>query len=363
MNKLELYSDLSFNFDTDFESMLMESMIDEAECEAHETHMALESYLAKKNDESIDDALESLMSVIEGEDEDCCDDDEKEAYLRSVCEAADSSLGQKIVAAWKHFVARIRLLINRISNSIKNIITNFSMKITAQKIDKIQNIRIDKNYKRYLESLPKIINLFDKMNYDEVKKISNLLSDESFTEEKDIYEREKIKVSKEQLKQYISDITAALKVASLALKRVDNQINMEKIYDSEARENISIIRNGISTGLNRIRLCASFIAITVDSIFKWNSFENKYVNKGKRMDEKIEKKASQLNKKYEKLDEKIKDDEKFEKKANQLNKKYEKMRKKFDDDAFIDDAKFNEKRDELSNRFAEKYDKINKLWH
>ena len=279
------------------------------------------------------------MSVLEGEDEDFLNDDEKEVYLPSVCEAVDLSLGQKIVAAWKHFVARIRLLINRIANSIKNIITNFSMKITAQKIDKIQNIRIDKNYKRYLESLSKVINLFDKMNYDEVRKISNLLSDESFTEEKDIYEREKIKVSKEQLKRYISDITAALKVASLALKRVDNQINMEKNYDSEARENISIIRNGISTGLNRIRLCASFIAITVDSIFKWKSSENKYVDKGNHMDEK------------------------FEKKANQLNKKYEKMRKKFEDGAVIDDTKLYAKRDEIADRFDEKYDKINKLWH
>ena len=41
MNKLELYTGISFNFDTDFDSMLMESMIDEAECEVHEAHMAL----------------------------------------------------------------------------------------------------------------------------------------------------------------------------------------------------------------------------------------------------------------------------------------------------------------------------------
>lgn len=164
MNKTELYSDLSYNPSTDFETLLMESLIDDAEAESFAAHAALESYLESKETDSFTDALESLMIVLEGDKEDCekkckekeedeeedekkeSEDDEdeddeedeeedaEEATLRAACEAADASLGQKIAAAWKHFKERALAFFNRIAQSLQNAATRFNAMISKRAV-------------------------------------------------------------------------------------------------------------------------------------------------------------------------------------------------------------------------------------
>lgn len=291
MNKLEVYSDLSFNFDTDFESMLMESMIDDAMCEAHEAHMALESYLEKKNGGSFDDALESLMAVLEGKDEDCCDDEEcddddckkkkkdsdeddededaEEAYLRSVCEAADASLGQKIAAAWKAFKEKVIAFLSRIANSLKNIATKFQITL-ARKAK--SDVIVPSGDKYILESMNQIEKYVGGMSIEDKGNtaanssiIESLLANAAKMNEKNKTEV----MTAADIKSALSNVSATLKACQKALTNLDREVNAKiRSGSQDARSDMADARTQINSAMKAIRQSTSAIVGAVSKAGK-----------------------------------------------------------------------------------------------
>lgn len=290
MNKTELYSDLSYNPSTDFETLLMESLIDDAEAESFAAHAALESYLESKETDSFTDALESLMIVLEGDKEDCekkCkekeedeeDEDEKkeseddedededdeedeeedaeEATLRAACEAADASLGQKIAAAWKHFVEKVKAFLTRIAESMKNIATKFSAKMATRMAGKNSDVKVKilKSQKDNLNALSDFESLFNSLNADNAKQISEEIKNKLTVHNKNNGWAE---VSANEIKSWMGTVSSTLKSATNALKKVDAAVNTA-IRDGEpdARTKMADSRSAITNGMSAIRTAVS----------------------------------------------------------------------------------------------------------
>ena len=299
MNKLEIYSDLSFNFDTDFESMLMESMIDEAECESRAAHMALESYLASKVTDSVDNALESLMAVLEGKDEDCCDEDEKcedgeckkkdsedddkseedkddeddeedeedaeEAALRAACEAADASVGQKIVAAWKAFKGKVIAFLSRVAQSLKNVATNFSAKLAKAKVkEDIKVPGVNAKFMQNIQEYTAILNGVGPMDVDEA--VQKMTEYKKKTEEAamQIKDDEIVTVPAAEVKKWMADVSGLLKACQKALSAMDKRISdLTKQGSEDARSNFAESRSVITEAMQLARKSVSVISVAV----------------------------------------------------------------------------------------------------
>lgn len=289
MNKTELYSDLSYNPSTDFETLLMESLIDDAEAESFSAHAALESYLESKETDSFTDALESLMIVLEGDKEDCekkckekeedeeedekkeSEDDEdededdeedeeedaEEATLRAACEAADASLGQKIAAAWKHFVEKVKAFLTRIAESMKNIATKFSAKMATRMAGKNSDVKVKilKSQKDNLNALSDFESLFNSLNADNAKQISEEIKNKLTVHNKNNGWAE---VSANEIKSWMGTVSSTLKSATNALKKVDAAVNTA-IRDGEpdARTKMADSRSAITNGMSAIRTAVS----------------------------------------------------------------------------------------------------------
>lgn len=291
MNKLEIYSDLSFNFDTDFESMLMESMIDEAECEAREAHMALESYRIKKNGGSFDDALESLMAVLEGNDEDCCDDEEcddddckkkknsdeddededaEEAYLRAACEAADASLGQKIAAAWKAFKEKVGAFLNRIAQSLKNVVTNFGAKIAKSRAK--NDIKITGSTVKFMDKIGEYTSILNGVTGEDVdeqiqkmKAYSEKADDSAFAHK----DNEFVTVPANTVKTWMGQVSNMLRVCSKALSVLDKHVNgLIRSGSPDARAAFASSREVLTNAMQMTRQSVSYITQAVGSANK-----------------------------------------------------------------------------------------------
>lgn len=280
MNKLEIYSDLSFNFDTDFESMLMESMLDEAECEVHESHMALESYMIKKNGGSLDDALESLMTVLEGKDEECCDEydedddedekdedneDAEEAYLRSACEAAETSLGQKISSAWKTFKEKVGAFLNRIAQAFKNIVTNFGAKIAKSRAK--NDIKVIGTTVKFMEKLGEYISILNSVNGDNIDEQIQKMKDYNEKADSSAFshgDNEFVTVPASTVKTWMGQVSTMLKTCSKALKVLDKHINdLIRSGSSDARANFASSREVLTDAMQMTRRAVSYISSTV----------------------------------------------------------------------------------------------------
>lgn len=294
MNKLEVYSDLSFNFDTDFESMLMESMIDDAMCEAREAHMALESYLEKKNGGSFDDALESLMAVLEGKDEDCCDDEEcddddckkkkkdsdeddedededaEEAYLRSVCEAADASLGQKIAAAWKAFKEKVGAFLNRIAQSLKNVVTNFGAKIAKSKAK--NDIKITGRTVKFMEKIGEYTSILNGVTGEDVdEQIQKMKEYSKKADESALAHNgnEFVTVQANTVKTWMGQVSNMLRVFSKALSALDKHVNgLIRSGSPDARATFASSREVLTDAMQMARQSVSYITQAVGNANK-----------------------------------------------------------------------------------------------
>lgn len=309
MNKVEIYSDLSFNFNTDFESILMESMIDEAEREMYSAHHALESYLLTKNPNSIDKALESLFAVLESndidedtvnkecddskckkkkmkhdeekdddddeddededdddkddEDEDDKDDDEdaKESYLRSACEAADASFSQKLAAAWKSFKEKVIAFLSRVANSLKNIATKIQLAFAKNAKDDVEVSAGDEYILSSLSQISGAMSRFSISN-DENEKRSSLEEIEAYINNANTKnsKNETATMSPVQIKTAFSNISATLKECQKALQKLDKEVNARiRSGESSAREDMAYARNQITSAMNVIRIATASI--------------------------------------------------------------------------------------------------------
>lgn len=264
MNKIELYSDLSFNDSTDFESLLMESMIDDAECEVAAARCALEEYLGVTSVSTI----ESMIFALESDkDDECeCDDDDdddvedaEESYLREAYEGAISDFGHKMAASWKSFIEKMKAFMSRLAEAFKNIVAKFNTVITSARAK--NDIQIAEKHKRYLDLASTIKNQFDKIDYDKAQELSALFEDEK---EDRLGDDRMVTVSANDVKKYMSDISGALKAASSALKKVDKEVNQAiKEGDPAARSNMAEVRAAITAGMQRLRLVVSYVSVAV----------------------------------------------------------------------------------------------------
>lgn len=297
MNKTELYSDLSYNPSTDFETLLMESLIDDAEAESFAAHAALESYLESKETDSFTDALESLMIVLEGDKEDCekkCkekeedeededekkeseddedDDDEEdeeedaeEATLRAACEAADASLGQKIAAAWKHFKERALAFFNRIAQSLHNAATRFNAMIAKRMVK--ANIRIAKPTYDHLTKMSKINTILGKISSSNIEEIADEIKRETKITETDrttdTENKENVPLDSNSVKTYLKDASALLKSCSKALSVVDKHIAQKvKEGTEDARATFQSSRSVITDAMSVTRDAVSAITTAI----------------------------------------------------------------------------------------------------
>lgn len=292
MNKLETYSDLSFNFETDFELMLMESMIDDAECEARSAHLALEAYLDKKNGYSIDGAVENLIAVLEGTDKDCCDDedynddeddeeddddedeDAKESYLRYACEAADASLGQKIAAGWKVFKEKVIAFLSRIANALKNVATKFQV-ILARKAK--NNVNILEGDRYILKTMDLVRKKMNEISISDVNK-SNTATDEIgvHIEKASALNKKNttVQVSPSEIKSYLSSVSETLKLCQKTLTKLDREVNAKiRSGDSDARNSMADARSQITSVMSVIRKATSAIVGAVSKAGKGTKME------------------------------------------------------------------------------------------
>ena len=299
MNKLETYSDLSFNFETDFELMLMESMIDDAECEARSAHLALEAYLDKKNGYSIDGAVENLIAVLEGTDKDCCDDedyddkkykkkkkddeddedeeedddevdeDAKESYLRYACEAADASLGQKIAAGWKVFKEKVIAFLSRIANALKNVATKFQVILTRKAKN---NVNIPEGDRYILKSMDLVRKKMNEISISDVNK-SNAATDDIGVHIEKASALNKnnttVQVSPSEIKSYLSSVSETLKLCQKTLTKLDREVNAKiRSGDTDARNSMADARSQITSVMSVIRKATSAIVSAVSKAGK-----------------------------------------------------------------------------------------------
>ena len=329
MNKTELYSDLSYNPSTDFETLLMESLIDDAEAESFAAHAALESYLESKETDSFTDALESLMIVLEGDKEDCekkckekeedeeedekkeSEDDEdeddeedeedeeedaEEATLRAACEAADASLGQKIAAAWKHFVEKVKAFLTRIAESMKNIATKFSAKMAEKMAGKNSDVKVKilKSQKDNLNAMSDFVSLFNSLNADNAKQISDEISNKLKAHNAN---NGWVEVSANEIKSWMGTVSATLKSATNALKKVDAAVNTA-IRDGEpdARAKMADSRSAITNGMSAIRTAVSDLTKAISDFVSDKKETEKKAKKDERAATKAQKAAQKAAK-------------------------------------------------------------------
>ena len=299
MNKTELYSDLSYNPSTDFETLLMESLIDDAEAESFAAHAALESYLESKETDSFTDALESLMIVLEGDKEDCekkCkekeedeeDEDEKkeseddededdeedeedeeedaeEATLRAACEAADASLGQKIAAAWKHFKERALAFFNRIAQSLQNAATRFNAMVSKRAVK--TDVMISGKIVKHMDNVDTYISLLTGVTPENVDEAAQKVDEAKKQMEKSAFatkDDDMIRIGAGEIKKWLTKISNLLKACSKALSVLDKRIvQLTKEGSETARSNFQSSRSIITDAMTATREAVSGITTAI----------------------------------------------------------------------------------------------------
>lgn len=288
MNKTELYSDLSYNPSTDFETLLMESLIDDAEAESFAAHAALESYLESKETDSFTDALESLMIVLEGDKEDCekkCkekeedeededekkeseddeDEDAEEATLRAACEAADASLGQKIAAAWKHFKERALAFFNRIAQSLQNAATRFNAMVSKRAVK--TDVMISGKIVKHMDNVDTYISLLTGVTPENVDEAAQKVDEAKKQMEKSAFatkDDDMIRIGAGEIKKWLTKISNLLKACSKALSVLDKRIvQLTKEGSETARSNFQSSRSIITDAMTATREAVSGITTAI----------------------------------------------------------------------------------------------------
>ena len=299
-NKTELYAALSYNPETDFETIMMESMVDEAYAHMMSAQSALESYLSSKND-TVESAIESLFAVLEGDDGEECeckkkceeekekdeenddneeeDDDEEdeeedaeESTLRAAYEAASSGFIQKAKASWKAFIEKAKAFFTRIAESLKNLVTRFQAAILQKKVKNdievdgttayIINRIADGSMNKYAEDVLSR----DHVDAHFAKRIPIALG-ETFDESKEDKSKESEKetipvvqfdtLNPDITKKALMKVSQTIKFATAALKKMDSdviknfdgeEVNIEEIDESKRAmtEVIRLTRKAVS---------------------------------------------------------------------------------------------------------------------
>ena len=286
-NKTELYAALSYNPETDFETIMMESMVDEAYAHMMSAQYALESYLSSKND-TVESAIESLFSVLEGDDGEECeckkkckeedddeedeDEDAEESTLRAAYEAASSGFIQKAKASWKAFMQKAKEFFTRIAESLKNLVTRFQAAILQKKVKNdievdgttayIINRIADGSMNKYAEDVLSR----DHVDAHFAKRIPIALG-ETFDESKEDKSKESEKetipvvqfdtLNPDITKKALMKVSQTIKFATAALKKMDSdviknfdgeEVNIEEIDESKRAmtEVIRLTRKAVS---------------------------------------------------------------------------------------------------------------------
>lgn len=276
-NKLELYAALSYNPETDFEDMLMESVLDEAEMERNEALEALESY----HSTSQMDALESLMFALEGKSECDCDDDDdeddddedddekdedaEESVLRSAFEAANGNFFKKLAAGWKNFVQKVMAFFSRVAHTMTNVATNFSANKLAKKSEKVENITMSRKQLTMITSIIKIKKELESLHVNNAKEFVetfNTLRDNGRSDST-------VTLSSANIKVYMKNISELLKSSNKALKTLDKEVNEAiKNGDSDARSKMNDARSAITSAMTMARETVTAISSAVSQAKK-----------------------------------------------------------------------------------------------
>lgn len=251
-NKTELYAALSYNPETDFETIMMESIVDEAYAHMMNAQSALESYLSSKND-TVESAIESLFAVLEGDDGEECeckkkckekceekkekeedeedieedddeeeeeneDEDAEESTLRAAYEAASSDFINKAKASWKEFFAKAKAFFVRVAESVKNLVTRFTSAMANKSAKK--DVQIDGETAHYIKNLSIL--------KDRVNDIYNDEAADKFTALETAAKSKKdkmITISQAEVKNAINELNNILKIASTTLKEANAKMN------------------------------------------------------------------------------------------------------------------------------------------
>ena len=317
-NKTELYAALSYNPETDFETIMMESMVDEAYAHMMSAHCALESYLSSKND-TVESAIESLFSVLEGDDGEECeckkkckeekDDDEEEedeeedaeeSTLRAAYEAASSGFIQKAKASWKAFVQKAKEFFARIAESLRNLVTRFQAAILQKKVK--NDIEVDGKtayiikqiaYGKFNEYTENVLSVY-KEEAVKARWTPSLLETDEYAYGH--YDDSKIETLNPDItKKALMKVSEIIKFATAALKKMDSDVIKNFDGNEVKLTNVDEAKHAMTEVIRLTRMAVSAIASAVSKANK----KQKETEKNKKQAEKDAAREAKKNQKQE----------------------------------------------------------------
>ena len=309
-NKTELYAALSYNPETDFETIMMESMVDEAYAHMMSAQSALESYLSSKND-TVESAIESLFSVLEGDDGEECEckkkckekceeekekeedeeedeeEDAEESTLRAAYEAASSGFIQKAKASWKAFMQKAKEFFTRIAESVKNLVTRFQAAILQKKVKNdievdgktayIINRIADGSMNKYAEDVLSVY----KEEAAKARWTPSLLETDEYAYGH--YDDSKIETLNPDItKKALMKVSQTIKFATAALKKMDSDVIKNFDGNEVKLTNVDEAKHAMTEVIRLTRMAVSAIATAVAAANK----KQKETEKNKKQAEK-----------------------------------------------------------------------------